>query len=261
MNLSQMKYYKQMYGYSYDQLSLLSGIPKGTIQKIFTGETKNPRFETLKALENVLKPEDVGTVADAQTAYTVKRDGDYTLDDYYALPDEKRVELIDGTFFEMNAPTTIHQIIAFQMCYQIEKYIDENEGECTPYIAPVDVQLDCDEKTMVQPDVIILCDRSKDIDRCIYGAPDFVAEVLLPSTRKKDRRIKSVKYANAGVREYWMIDPEKRQIVVYTFAAEEEVDDSISIYGFQDKVPVQIYDGKLKIDFEKIAQKLGRDFV
>lgn len=52
----------------------------------------------------------------------------------------------------MNAPTTIHQIIAFQMCYQIEKFIEENDGECVPYIAPVDVQLDCDEKTMVQPD-------------------------------------------------------------------------------------------------------------
>lgn len=260
MNVSQMKYYKKLYGYSYDQLSALSGVPKGTIQKIFSGETKTPRYETLQALEKVLRLELADRISEPPVPYGAKEDGDYTLDDFYALPDEKRVELIDGTFFEMNAPTTIHQIIAFQMCYQIENYIEENEGDCVPYIAPVDVQLDCDEKTMVEPDVIILCDKSKDIDRCIYGAPDFIAEVLSPSTGRKDKRIKTYKYANAGVREYWMIDPDKRQIIVYEFDTTGGADDNISIYGFQDKIPVRIYDGKLKIDFAKISRKLGRDF-
>lgn len=260
MNVSQMKYYKQLYGYSYDQISALSGIPKGTIQKIFTGETKSPRYETLQALEKVLRVEKADRISEPAVPYLAKRDGEYTLEDYYALPDEKRVELIDGTFFEMHTPTTTHQTIVLQMCCQIETYIEEHEGDCVPYIAPVDVQLDCDERTMVQPDVLILCDKSKDIDRCIYGAPDFVAEVLSPSTRRKDRRIKTAKYANAGVREYWMIDPEKRQIVVQQFAASEEEDDSFAIYGFGDKVPVQIYDGKLEIDFAKISKRLGRDF-
>lgn len=262
MNISQMKYYKQVLGLSYDRMSELSGIPKGTIQKIFAGTTRSPRYETLQALERILKPDQPDVVSEGDAVYGMKKDGEYTLDDYYALPDDQRVELIDGVFYEMNAPTTIHQIIAFQMCYQIENFIEEQGGDCVPYIAPVDVQLDCDEKTMVEPDVLILCDQSKDIDRCIYGAPDFVAEVFSPSTRKKDMRIKTAKYANAGVREYWMIDPDKRQIIVWYFdnSVDDGGNDSINIYGFRDKIPVQIYDGRLQIDFGKISKKLGRDF-
>lgn len=278
MNLSQMQYYKQQHGYSYDQLSQLTGIPKGTIQKIFTGVTKSPRYETLQALERVLKPvnqvepvelakeaysdsiNQPDMIAEAAVPYGQKRQGEYTLEDYYALPEDKRYELIDGVLYEMTAPTTVHQIIALQMCHQIESFIDEHGGDCMSYIAPVDVQLDCDDKTMVEPDVIILCDRSKDINRCIYGAPDFVAEVLSKSTRRKDIGVKTYKYANAGVREYWIIDPKDRKVIVYQFAQEEDGEDTVSIYGFQDKIPVGIYHGELEIDFVKIAKRLGGDY-
>ena len=156
----------------------------------------------------------------------------------------------------MTAPTTVHQIIALQMCHQIESFIDEHGGNCMSYIAPVDVQLDCDDKTMVEPDVIILCDRSKDINRCIYGAPDFVAEVLSKSTRRKDIGVKTYKYANAGVREYWMIDPKDMKVIVYTFAQNDDAEDTVSIFGFQDKIPVGIYNGELKIDIAKISKRL-----
>lgn len=278
MNLSQMQYYKQQHGYSYDQLSQLTGIPKGTIQKIFTGVTKSPRYETLQALERVLKPvnqvepvelakeaysdsiNQPDRIAEAAVPYGQKRQGEYTLEDYYALPEDKRYELIDGVLYEMTAPTTVHQIIALQMCHQIESFIDEHGGDCMSYIAPVDVQLDCDDKTMVEPDVIILCDRSKDINRCIYGAPDFVAEVLSKSTRRKDIGVKTYKYANAGVREYWIIDPKDRKVIVYQFVQEEDGEDTVSIYGFQDKIPVGIYHGELEIDFVKIAKRLGGDY-
>lgn len=277
MNLSQMQYYKQQRGYSYDKLSQLTGIPKGTIQKIFTGVTKSPRYDTLQALERVLKPvnqaepelmtdtasysiNEQDMVAETAVPYGQKKQGEYTLEDYYALPEDKRYELIDGVLYEMTAPTTVHQIIALQMCYQIERFVEENEGGCMTYIAPVDVQLDCDDKTMVEPDVIILCDRSKDINRCIYGAPDFVAEVLSKSTRRKDIGVKTYKYANAGVREYWIIDPKDKRVIVYKFAQDKDGDtneDSISIYGFQDKIPVGIYNDKLEIDFAKIEKKLS----
>ena len=80
-----------------------------------------------------------------------------------------------------------------------------------PMIAPMDVQLDCDEKTMVEPDVLIVCDRDKIVNRCVYGAPDFIIEILSNSTKKKDSVIKLNKYLNAGVREYWMIDPTKKE--------------------------------------------------
>ena len=115
------------------------------------------------------------------------------------------------------------------------------------YIAPVDVQLDCDDKTMVEPDVIILCDRSKDINRCIYGAPDFVAEVLSKSTRRKDIGVKTYKYANAGVREYWMIDPKDMKVIVYTFAQNDDAEDTVSIFGFRIRFLWEFITGNLKL--------------
>lgn len=261
MNIIQMRYCKDLMGYSYERLSELSGVPKETIEKIFSGDIPNPQNDVLQALEGVLHPTGASMMAESQAVYST-RENLHTLEDYYALPDDQRVELIDGVFYEMTAPTTVHQIIAFQLGYQIESYVEKKGGNCIPYISPVDVQLDCDELTMVQPDVLILCDREKDVDRCIYGAPDFIAEVLSPSTKKKDISLKNYKYANAGVREYWIIDPALRQVLVYHFEnfKEEGGADTIHMYGFHDQIPVQIYGGDLKIDFDRISQKLGRDF-
>ena len=123
-----------------------------------------------------------------------------------------------------------------------------NGGECLPMIAPMDVQLDCDDRTMVEPDVLIVCDREKIINRCVYGAPDFIIEILSKSTKKKDSVIKLNKYLNAGVREYWMIDPDKQKVIVYDF----EHDEYPVIYGFDAKVPVGIWNGELEIDFAEV---------
>ena len=94
------------------------------------------------------------------------------------------------------------------------QHVLDKKGACLPMISPIDVQLDCDDKTMVEPDVVIVCDRDKIINRCIYGVPDFIIEVLSKSTKKKDSVIKLNKYLNAGVREYWMIDPMKKKVIV-----------------------------------------------
>jgi len=284
MNLSQMQYYKQILGYSYDKLSEVSGVPKGTLQKIFTGVTVAPRHDTLLAIERALKEgiyddegsadknllmesddADVsGLVREAAPKYNAKDMSDgssgHNLEDYYALPDDVRVEMIDGVFFYMDAPTSIHQIISFQVAHMFENFIEENEGDCVPYVAPCDVQLDCDDKTMVEPDMFVLCDRKKNKTRCIYGAPEFVLEVLSKSTSRKDRTLKHFKYANAGVREYWIVDPFKEQVIVYLFESgqnEEDYDEEIHIYTFNDKIPVEIYKGKLEIDFNRIKKRIG----
>lgn len=257
MDLSSMRYYKQQKGYTFAQLSEVSGVPVGTIQKIFNGETKSPRYETLQALEEALKPEKYARadmVCEAAYEYVAdkRKLGPYTLEDYYALPDERRVELIDGFIYDMAAPSTIHQIIAMEFAVQIRNYIKKNKGECIPFISPVDVQLDCDDKTMVQPDVLIVCDKSKIIKRCVMGAPDFVVEVLSPSGRVKDTIKKLNKYLDAGVKEYWIVDPDKKSVLTYVF----EDDQMPVIYGFEDEIPVGIYDGKLKIDFKDIMEQL-----
>ena len=117
-----------------------------------------------------------------------------------------------------------------------------------PFMSPIDVRLDLDDRTMVQPDVIILCDKSKYTPRRIEGAPDFIAEVLSPSSKTRDLFIKLNKYRNAGVREYWVIDPIKKSVMTYVF----ENQDDYAYYTFRDHIPVSIYGDELVIDFSRI---------
>ena len=247
MTIQEMKEKKREKGYTYAQMAELSGVPLGTIQKIFSGETESPRYDTLQELEHLLT--EIPAVQEG-TFYQADRNGSYTLDDYYALPEDQRVELIDGYFFEMLAPTFGHQTIGGEIYRQIANYIMDKGGSCRPFIAPVDVQLDCDERTMVQPDVGIVCDPDKIKRFGIYGAPDFLVEVISPSTKKKDYTKKLAKYMEAGVREYWILDPDQKRLLVYFF----EGDVYPVIYGLDQPIPVGIYNGDLVIDFSNIAK-------
>lgn len=188
-------------------------------------------------------------------AYGAKRQGTYTVDDYYVLSEDERLELIDGVLYNMSSPTAIHQVIAGKVYYKLENYIMGKKGPCIPIISPIDVQLDCDEKTILQPDVIIVCDRDKLKKGIVYGAPDFVVEVLSPSTRKRDKNLKLNKYICAGVREYWIVDPEKKNIVVY--AEDGQGDYDIFVYTFENEVPVRIFNEECKINFKEIYEYIA----
>lgn len=248
MTIQEMKEIKQERGYSYAQIAELSGVPLGTVQKIFNGETKNPRYDTIIALTKVFREP---MVVLETSAYGVENPpGSYTIDDYRALPDEQRVELIDGYFYDMAAPTTFHQLMAGEVYRQIANYIMDEGGACTPFISPIDVQLDNDEKTMIQPDVVIVCKPEQIVRRNIIGAPDFVLEVISPGTRRRDYIMKLFKYEHAGVREYWIVDPYKKRVMVYFF--ESEV--SPMIYPIDAEIPVSIYEGKLVLKFQQIAK-------
>ncbi len=256
MTIREMQERKKELGYTYAQIAELSGVPVGTVQKVLGGITLTPRYETLMALEKVLGSDttggQTGLLREAQGVYGIKRQGMYDLDDYYALPEDVRAELIDGVIYDMTAPTSVHQIIGGNIYSKLLQHVLGKGGKCIPMISPLDVQLDCDNKTMVQPDVVIVCDRDKIIERCVYGAPDFIIEVLSKSTKKKDSVIKLNKYLNAGVREYWMIDPVKKTVIVYDF----EHDEYPVIYGFDAKVPVGIWDGDLEIDFAEVYEQV-----
>lgn len=252
MNIQQMKERKQELGYTYIQIAKLSGVPLGTVQKVFNGATTSPRYDTLQALEKVLKDSPQQCVREAQPTYAIKQQGDYTLEDYYQIPDDIRVELIDGVIYNMTAPSSFHQIIAGYIYTKLLNHVLNNKDACLPMISPLDVQLNCDDKTMVQPDVIIICNKDKIIGRCVYGAPDFIIEVLSKSTRRKDMIIKLNKYIDAGVREYWMIDPRKKEVMVYDF----EHDDFPILYGFGDLVPVRIWDGACTIAFQELYEHM-----
>jgi Uma2 family endonuclease len=185
--------------------------------------------------------------------YLEHKQGEYTLEDYYALPDDRRVELIDGVFYDMSAPRTVHQDITGYFHIALYQYIKEKKKPCKVFESPIDVQLDCDNRTMVQPDVIVVCDRDKIKGFGIYGAPDFVLEVLSKSTRKKDMSKKLDKYMDAGVREYWIIDPYKEKLLTYNF---KEEDFFPSIYPLEGFAPVAITDGDLKIDLKPVAEMI-----
>lgn len=250
MTIEEMKKKKREKGYTYAQISELSGVPLGTVQKIFGGETANPRYETILALEQVFREDCM--VREESAVYEVRRQpGTYTIEDYLALPDDQRVELIDGYFYDMAAPTTFHQQIAGEIHRQVANYILDQDGKCTVFIAPVDVQLDNDEHTMVQPDVLIVCNPDQIIRSNILGAPDFVLEVISPGTKRKDYTLKLRKYEQAGVREYWLVDPYQKMVLVYFFA-----DDHCcpTIYPIDADIPVNIYEGKLVLQFKRIAQ-------
>ncbi len=286
MTIDEMKAAKKSLGYSVKDISALSGVPYGTLQKLFDGTTSSPRRDTLLKLDAFFRnaadrssfhaPPAAGTLREDTAVYTAgepkgtaslregayayaadssqgKVQGEYTLDDYLALPDERRVELIDGVFYDMSAPTVSHQLIAGEIFRTIANYIRDRKGPCVPAIAPCDVQLDCDDKTILQPDVFITCDRSKFHNARLFGAPDFIIEILSPSSRKKDLFIKLNKYQNAGVREYWAVDLKNKEILVYLFGTE----DFLITYHLSDKVPIGIYDGDLEIDFADIMDYIS----
>lgn len=264
MLCERLKERKQDLGLTTEQLSVLSGVPTGTINKILNGETKSPRYDTLAALEKALSDKEISAgitydassrlsfVQESQTSYNVKKQGNYTVEDYYALPDDVWAELIDGTFFYMEAPSIEHQDILMSILFEIELYIRTQKGNCKVFAAPLDVQLDCDNKTIVQPDLVVSCDKSKRSKKGIYGAPDMCIEIISPATRKKDIGLKLQKYMNAGVREYWIVDAKRERVICYYFESE----DYPLLYTFQDKVPVHIFESRLEIDFSYIKKRL-----
>lgn len=178
--------------------------------------------------------------------------GDKTLEDYLALPEGMRTELIDGRFYDMASPSFVHSRIASRLLFQLEECIDRNHGSCIPLGASYDVQLDQDDKTVVIPDVMVICDREGLHMNRFHGAPDLIIEIVSPGNWRIDVIKKRAKYERAGVREYWMIFPEERKVTVCYFEGKEDPKD----YSFHDKIPVRIWDGKGEIDFEDIYERI-----
>ena len=204
--------------------------------------------------ESEQNTERVNEVHEAMPACAVprKRQGEYTLEDYYALPDDIRAELIDGELIFLEAPSSIHQELIGELFFEIKLYIRTNNGPCKILPSPLDVQLDCDNRTMLQPDISVICHRDRIVKKGVYGAPDLCIEIVSPSSRKRDYEKKRMKYQNAGVREYWIVDPKTESVLCYFF---EESNESHS-YTFDDKIPVRIYDSNLVINFAKIKERL-----
>ena len=170
------------------------------------------------------------------------KEPNHTSKDYWCLPEGERAELIDGQLYNMAPPSRIHQKLVHLISYTVENYIKNHNGECEVYPAPFAVNLDSDDKNWVEPDISVICDKSKLTDRGCSGAPDWIIEIVSPSTQGHDYLKKLLLYQKYNVREYWIVNPSTKSVMVYNF----ENGDS-SNYSFDDEIPVAIYHSDLRI--------------
>ena len=140
-----------------------------------------------------------------------------TLEQYEALPEDLRVEVFDGVVYDMASPSQEHQTISMELSTVLNTYIRGKKGSCRVFHAPFDVKLSEQPLTIVQPDLMIVCDKDKlDGKRC-NGAPDFIIEIVSPGNPADDYIRKLYYYKNAGVREYWIVDPRRKNVTINFF--------------------------------------------
>lgn len=243
MDIFDLKEKKKAAGLTNQEIADLSGIPFSTINKIFSGATKNPRYSTLLAIEEVIltkskipftyneKSYQPLMVQEAAAPYMCKA-RKYVMEDIELLEEGVRAELINGRLYMLGAPNRIHQYILSEMLFQIKMHIHSNKGKCHVYPAPFDVKLFGDESTNVQPDIAVICDTDKLTDKGCSGPPEWLIEIVSSSNFKHDYATKLMLYQMAGVKEYWIVDPKEEMVYVHDF---ENTKNSKS-YSFSEKI-------------------------
>ena len=175
-----------------------------------------------------------------------------TLEQYEALPDEKRMEVFDGIVYDMASPSQIHQSISMQLSTVINNYILRKKGPCSIFSAPFDVKLSDSPLIIVQPDIMVVCDKNKLDEKRCNGAPDFIIEIVSPANPSDDYIRTLYSYKNYEVREYWIVDPRRKVITVNYFE-----NNIVSVqYPFDSVIKVNIFDDLL-INFSDIADLLN----
>ena len=165
----------------------------------------------------------------------------YTYADYSAWPEGERWELIDGAAFAMATPSEAHQTVLGEIFGQLRDFLKGHP--CKVFVAPFSVRLNADagDDTVVEPDILVVCDESKRDGKGVVGAPDLVVEVLSPSTAKYDKSTKYRLYRGSGVREYWIVDPDDKILMANVLHDGRYLG---SVYFEEDTaVPVEVLDG------------------
>ena len=178
----------------------------------------------------------------------------FTYSDYCTWPDDERWELIDGVAYDMSpAPSRSHQDISGELFFQLRSQLTDRT--CRAYLAPFDVRLshgdetDDEIDTVVQPDIVVVCDRNKLDDKGCKGAPDLVIEILSPSTSSKDLHEKFRLYERVGVKEYWIVHPLDRTVIV--FRRDGESFGCPAMYAAEDRIEVALL-GELVVDLKMV---------
>jgi len=151
----------------------------------------------------------------------------YTYADYLKWKFEERLELFKGKIFKMSAPNTKHQVVAGNIYMRLRNQLDSQK--CHVFIAPFDVRLpvrnrknDNEITTVVQPDLCVVCDETKIDERGCCGAPDLVIEILSPGNSQKEVRLKFELYEEAGVKEYWIVNPVEENLAVHILGEDQK---------------------------------------
>ncbi len=174
------------------------------------------------------------------------------LTQYEALPEDIRIEVFDGVIYNMASPSQIHQSILLELSTLLNTYIKRKRGDCKVFLAPFDVLLSDNPLTIVQPDIMIVCDKNKLDEKRCNGAPDFIIEIVSPSNPSDDYIRKLYYYKNTGIREYWIVDPRRKTVTINYFEK-----NLLNIqYSFESTIKVNIYDD-LYINSSDIANLLN----
>ena len=170
----------------------------------------------------------------------LQRNGNnYTFEDYMSWDDDQRWEIIDGIAYAMASLSTIHQRLISRVHGQLFNFLKGKP--CEVFTAPFGVRLNAEKNnTVVEPDIVVICDKNKIDEKGCKGAPDFIIEILSPSTASYDMVLKFNKYHEAGVREYWMIDPNNKTVSANTLSGDNYIHKS---YGMAGIAPVSVLPG------------------
>lgn len=250
MDISKLRQLKKESNMTNAEIAELSGIPFSTVNKIFSGATPNPRYGTLLAIEQVLSAkqklpliydetrQEPCLVREAASSYcyTARR---YTHQDIDALSEGTHAELIGGKLYLLAAPTRIHQFLVGELLFTIKSHIRSNKGGFHVYTSPFAVRLFADDSTYVEPDIAVICNKNKLTEQGCNGAPDIAIEVVSPGNANHDYVTKLAKYQQAGVREYWIINPETSKTLVMNF----ENPANTGEYDFEENITSGVLEG------------------
>lgn len=176
-----------------------------------------------------------------------EKENRYTYGDYISWSGEERWELIDGVPFNMSpSPSRKHQVILRELLGQFWSFLQDRE--CEVYSAPFDVRLpkadeeDEDIQTVVQPDILVVCDRNKLDEKGCRGAPDLIIEIVSPYTASRDMKEKFSLYERHGVREYWLVYPIEKTVMVFILGEDGEYGEP-KTYSQHDTIEVSFLEG------------------
>ena len=161
------------------------------------------------------------------------------LEEYLALPETVKAELIDGEIYMMASPSRLHQELLMALSASIFNHIKSGKGSCKVYPAPFSVKLEKDRDNYLEPDISVICDESKLTDAGCEGAPDWIVEIASPSDLRHDYIRKLNLYEEAGVREYWIVNPMEETVVVYLM---EQEGLQLKHYTFTETIPSGIFE-------------------